>query len=142
MQTVPLPCSAGQRHIPGPTLTGWESHWDVGSSGLLNGLPATETVSIFFNPQRGLMVLGKASCHGKERRDPTEDCEPGLSCDSGGVFLYLVSFGKLWLFPTRALEASRLPEPIVPAATAAVIGPAFELRDSLKSSLGKSSVSL
>lgn len=110
----PLPCSAAQRHIAGPTLTGWESHWEVGSSGLLNGLPATETVSVFVNPQWGLMVLGRASCLEKESRDPAEEREPGLSRIGGKVFLCLVPLGKLWLFQTCALEASSLPEPIVP----------------------------
>ena len=73
----PLPCSAAQRHIAGPTLTGWESHWEVGSSGLLNGLPATETVSVFVNPQWGLMVLGRASCLEKESRDQQKSVSQG-----------------------------------------------------------------
>lgn len=43
----------------------------------------------FVNPQLGLMVLGRASCHETESRDPTEECEPGLLhisvCVGGGA---------------------------------------------------------
>lgn len=72
---------------------GWESHWDVGSSGLLNDLPATETQHIFQPPVGSDGTWGSILSR-EGTWDPTEDCEPGLSRDSGGTFLHWCPLGS------------------------------------------------
>ena len=78
-------------------------------------------------------------CHIKRRKVGTKQKSAswGFSSVIGGVFLYLVSFGKLWLFQTCFVKRLRVfQSPLYPAATSPVIGPALKLRDSWNNSPG------